>query len=100
MKILAITILLTGLLFAESSFPTQKCGLKNYLCPKCSTLIKSPKFPSGMGCPSGGLHKWVDLGEVGDDVFQCKKCSILLRSKSFPSSTGCPSGGLHQWNKL
>lgn len=100
MKIFIVLLLLTGTLFADSSFPTQESRLRNYICSKCSTSIKSPKFPSGMGCLSGGLHKWVDLGEVGDDAFQCKKCSILLRSKSFPSSTGCPSGGLHQWNKL
>lgn len=100
MKIFTVVLLLTGTLFAESSFPNQKSGLKNYLCPKCSTSIKSPKFPSGIGCPSGGLHKWIDLGEVGDDAFQCKKCAILLRSKSVPRSAGCPTDGLHQWNKL
>lgn len=100
MRTFTIIMVLTGTLFAESSFPAQKSGLKNYLCSKCSTLIKSPKFPSGVGCPSGTLHKWVDLGEVGDDTFQCEKCSVLLRSKGFPRSIGCPSGGLHKWNKL
>ena len=74
--------------------------MKNYLCKKCYTHIENSSFPSIGGCPKGGHHEWVDLGEVGNINYQCKKCALLVQSKSLPSIGGCSSGGHHEWKKL
>ncbi|MDR0605101.1 MAG: hypothetical protein LBG80_12435 [Bacteroidales bacterium] len=74
--------------------------MKNYQCKKCGTLLQNERTPSSLNCPSGGLHQWNDLGEIGTDAYQCRKCALLVKSKRRPSSFNCTSGGLHQWNKL
>ncbi|HNZ48849.1 MAG TPA: hypothetical protein PLY90_01755 [Candidatus Hydrogenedentes bacterium] len=73
---------------------------KNWLCSKCSTKVESPSQPNGSNCPSGGMHRWNNLGEVGDTVYLCDKCSIKVKSKSRPNGSNCPAGGMHHWNKL
>ena len=74
--------------------------MKNFQCKKCSTHLKSANQPSSFNCPSGGMHQWTNLGDIGDSNYQCKKCALLLQSKSQPSSFNCPSGSMHQWTKL
>lgn len=74
--------------------------MDNYQCKKCSTLIQNSKSPSASGCPSGSLHQWNKLGEVGDTNYQCKKCGTLVKVAKSPVVGGCPSGSLHQWTKL
>jgi hypothetical protein len=75
--------------------------MHNYLCKKCKTLLQSQGHsPNSSGCPSGGTHSWVNLGETGDKNYQCKKCATLIKTKSSPNSTGCPSGSTHTWIKL
>ena len=74
--------------------------MRNYLCKKCATLVKSLKKPISFDCRSGGNHQWTDLGEVGDNNYQCQKCGLLLKSKKKPISFNCPSGGNHQWTQL
>jgi len=55
--------------------------MRNYLCKKCATLVKSDKKPISFNCPSGGNHQWTDLGEVGTTNYQCQKCGLLLKSQ-------------------
>ena len=74
--------------------------MKNYQCRKCGTLIQSDRRPHLNGCPSGGLHEWVDLGECGATPYQCRKCGTLIQNDKRPYLNGCPSGGLHEWIKL
>jgi len=74
--------------------------MKNYLCKKCGTLVKSANQPSSLGCPAGSAHQWSNLGDVGDKNYQCKKCGTLVQSKNQPSSLGCPKSSAHQWTKL
>jgi DNA-directed RNA polymerase subunit RPC12/RpoP len=74
--------------------------MKNYMCKKCKTLIQSASRPSGFNCPSGGMHQWSDMGNVGTENHQCKKCGTLVQSKGRPSGFDCPAGGMHQWSKL
>ncbi|MDN5355382.1 MAG: hypothetical protein WAQ01_07765 [Bacteroidales bacterium] len=74
--------------------------MRNYLCKKCATLVKSDKKPISFNCPSGGNHQWTDLGEVGTTNYQCQKCGLLLKSQKKPISFNCPSGGNHQWTQL
>jgi predicted RNA-binding Zn-ribbon protein involved in translation (DUF1610 family) len=74
--------------------------MRNYLCKKCATLVKSDKKPISFNCPSGGNHQWNDLGEVGTTNYQCQKCGLLLKSQKKPISFNCPSGGNHQWTQL
>ena len=74
--------------------------MKNYQCRKCGTLIQSDRMPRSIGCPSGGTHDWVDLGEYGTTPYQCRKCGTLIQSDRMPRSIGCPSGGTHDWTRL
>ena len=74
--------------------------MKNYQCKKCRTHLQKASRPSTSNCPSGGVHNWTDLGNVGSDNYQCKKCSLLVKSKSRPSTSNCTSGGVHNWSKL
>jgi len=60
----------------------------------------SDTFPSAAGCPHGGMHKWYNLGIVGNLNYQCRKCGVLIKSKTSPAAAGCPNGGQHSWNKL
>jgi len=53
--------------------------MRNYLCKKCATLVKSDKKPISFNCPSGGNHQWTDLGEVGTTNYQCQKCGLLIK---------------------
>lgn len=73
---------------------------KNYFCKKCQTFITNERQPNSNGCPSGGYHQWIDLGEYGDNRFQCRKCGLIIYSRINPRSNDCPSGGHHLWNKL
>ena len=73
--------------------------MKNYFCEKCKTLVTSNQPPYPHNCPSGGNHKWTDLGEVGNDTYQCGKCGLVVKSKNMPYPFSCPNGGTHQWNK-
>ena len=97
-RIFAVVATLACALFVEGA--VYQGTLRNYICSKCSTLICAPKPPSGGRCSAGILHEWVDLGEVGADVYQCEKCSIMLRSKKYPRPSWCSSGGLHKWSKF
>lgn len=74
--------------------------MKNYFCEKCKTLVTSNQPPYPHNCPSGGNHKWTDLGEIGNDTYQCGKCGLVVKSKNMPYPFSCPNGGTHQWNKL
>lgn len=74
--------------------------MKNFQCKKCGTLVQSNSTPTSSGCPSGGFHSWVNLGETGSKNFQCKKCGTLVRSNNTPPSSGCPSENFHSWVKL
>ena len=74
--------------------------LKNYQCKKCGTLIQSDRYPSVLGCPSGGSHQWYELGAVGFENYQCSKCGTHVENQKSPSVLGCPSGGSHQWYDL
>lgn len=74
--------------------------MKNYQCKKCSTHVQNSSTPKSFNCPSGGMHSWTDLGEVGPTNYQCKKCALLVQSKSTPKSFNCPSGSMHSWTKL
>lgn len=74
--------------------------MKNYQCKKCSTHVQNSSTPKSFNCPSGGMHSWTDLGEVGPTNYQCKKCALLVQSKSTPRSFNCPSGSMHSWSKL
>lgn len=74
--------------------------MKNFQCKKCTTLLTSESTPNSLHCPSGGLHNWSKLGDIGPNNYQCKKCATLVKSKSIPSSLNCPSGSMHSWSKL
>ncbi len=55
--------------------------MRNYLCKKCATLVKSDKKPISFNCPSGGNHQWTDLGEVGTTNYQCQMSKMWASSK-------------------
>ena len=74
--------------------------MKNFQCSKCGTLLNSNSTPRTDKCPSGGLHDWRKLGDVGNTPYQCRKCGTLVKSNSIPRTDKCPSGGLHDWRKL
>jgi predicted nucleic acid-binding Zn-ribbon protein len=78
----------------------RRITMKNFQCKKCGTHLHADNMPSIAGCPSGGSHTWIKLGDVGSKNYQCKKCSTLLQVDNMPSIAGCPSGGSHTWKKL
>ena len=38
-----------------------KPGLKPYQCKKCQVIIYAKSNPVSTGCPTGGLHQWIQL---------------------------------------
>ena len=92
--------IITLCLISLACFAFTGSGIRNYQCRKCGILVWQDRTPSYSGCPAGGSHSWVNLGEVGDKNYQCRKCATLVRSKQTPSYTGCPAGSSHSWRKL
>ena len=88
------------MLVSIACFSFTSSGIRNYQCRKCGTLVWQDRTPSYSGCPAGGSHSWVSLGNVGSNAYQCKKCGTLVYSERTPSYTGCPAGSSHSWRKL
>ncbi|MBI2271083.1 MAG: hypothetical protein HYU69_12125 [Bacteroidetes bacterium] len=75
--------------------------VKNFLCSKCGTLVKSKSTPNNFGCLKGGnFHSWRDLGHEGEKGFYCKGCLTLIHSNDIPTKFGCPNEGFHDWEKI
>lgn len=78
-------------------------AIKNYQCKKCGIQVERDMQPNNTyGCPNGGYHSWVCLGDYGDTLYQCSVCGTVVRSKFPPlAATGaCPKGNVHKWFKL
>ena len=75
-----------------------------YQCERCYDIVKLSHQPSGGKCSGrkNAPHRWISLGEFGDNVYQCRKCSRKIKVKFHPAGGKCSAerNGPHSWSKL
>jgi hypothetical protein len=74
--------------------------LKVYCCAECSEVEVKTITPKIRGCKKASFHRWVCMGERGEDKYVCDVCNIKINTSTIPSQYGCLGGKFHNWTKV
>ncbi len=73
--------------------------LKVYCCTECFETEVKNTTPKIRGCKKATFHRWIYMGDKGQERYVCTVCSVKVNTEEVPTQFGCKDGHPHKWVK-